>query len=306
MTSSAKTISALVPWYGSNRSLRLAVGKELRGCRFVAVSFAGGMCEVPEIAAASILVNDKHRHVINLARVLRRDVAAVMMRLNDHIFDPDTLAEAQRVCKRHEPDTCPGLFGGSEQIMEPSWPERVQWAAAYFYATWCARNGVAGTSTEFDANLCVRYDDGGGDPVTRYRSAIAALPRLSEAFARCGFTVGCGIELCDRIVRSRIKAGADSTSSAAIYCDSPFPIVGDSYKHTFKDKQHAQLAGVLNQAPPRTCRVVCRFYDHPWVRELYPETRWTWRYLQGGKTQANEKAPEVLLINGPSYAGDNA
>jgi hypothetical protein len=49
-----------------------------------------------------------------------------------------------------------------------------------------------------------------------------------------------------------------------------------------------------------TARVVCRFYDHPLVRELYPEQRWTWRHLAGGRKQTNGDAPEVLLLNGPS------
>jgi hypothetical protein len=41
---------------------------------------------------------------------------------------------------------------------------------------------------------------------------------------------------------------------------------------------------------------VCRFYDVPLVRELYPADRWEWRHLEGRK-QTNEAAPEVLLVN---------
>lgn len=26
-----------------------------------------------------------------------------------------------------------------------------------------------------------------------------------------------------------------------------------------------------------------RFYDHPLVRELYPESNWSWRFLRGEK-----------------------
>jgi len=61
---------------------------------------------------------------------------------------------------------------------------------------------------------------------------------------------------------------------------------------------HRRLADKL--ATFTTARVVCRFYDHPLVRELYPEQRWTWRHLAGGRKQTNGDAPEVLLLNGPS------
>jgi hypothetical protein len=58
------------------------------------------------------------------------------------------------------------------------------------------------------------------------------------------------------------------------------------------------LAGVL--ASFERARVVCRFYDHPLIRELYPrELGWVWRRFTGRK-QSNAQAPEVLILNGPS------
>lgn len=35
--------------------------------------------------------------------------------------------------------------------------------------------------------------------------------------------------------------------------------------------------------------------DHPLVRELYPESAWTWNRFDGRK-QTNDAAPEVLLV----------
>lgn len=104
-------INTLVPWYGSNRKLRRAVGRELDGWNFVAVPFAGGMCELPEFRASSILANDKHRHLINLARVVRNHRRELIDRLDAQIFDPDTLAAAQLVCLAHESTASAGLFG---------------------------------------------------------------------------------------------------------------------------------------------------------------------------------------------------
>lgn len=44
-------------------------------------------------------------------------------------------------------------------------------------------------------------------------------------------------------------------------------------------------------------RVVCRFYEHPMVRELYPEPRWVYHAVEGGKKQSNGAAPELLITN---------
>jgi site-specific DNA-adenine methylase len=95
----------------------------------------------------------------------------------------------------------------------------------------------------------------------------------------------------------------------AIYCDPPFPGPGDEYRHKFTIEQHRQLAMALRSFSKT--RVVCRFYDHPLIREIYaPGSHtdtghgWNWRYLKG-RTQANDVAPEVLIINGPSLVEAN-
>ena len=41
-----KPITALAPWFGSNRTLAENVGRALAGCEWVGVPFAGGMCEL--------------------------------------------------------------------------------------------------------------------------------------------------------------------------------------------------------------------------------------------------------------------
>jgi len=64
-----KPITALAPWFGSNRTLAENVGTALAGCQWVGVPFAGGMCELLQIKARSLLVSDLHRHVLNLAAV---------------------------------------------------------------------------------------------------------------------------------------------------------------------------------------------------------------------------------------------
>ena len=61
----------------------------------VGIPFAGSMSEVPHIKARTILVSDKHRHVINLARVTRDDAlrAQLIRGLRRQLFHPDELAD---------------------------------------------------------------------------------------------------------------------------------------------------------------------------------------------------------------------
>ena len=93
---------------------------------------------------------------------------------------------------------------------------------------------------------------------------------------------------------------ANDHDGNGLYLDPPFPGPGDKYKHQFSESQHRRLAAKL--AEFKNARIVCRFYDHPLIRELYPESRWTWRRLKGRDQANNAEKAEVLIINGESYA----
>ena len=278
------TTTALAPWFGSNRMLAPIVGKELRGCKWVGVPFAGGMSELAHIKASTIVVGDLHRHVINLALVLacKGQPERLMMKLGALPFHPDTLAYAQKACLEMER----GGWNFGELDGRPA----EQWALNYFICCWMGRSAKAGTEDEFKGNLPVRWSATGGDSNTRYRSAIESLEAWCAIVRRCNFVVQDVFEFLDN-VKDLVGHG--------LYLDPPFPGPGDAYKHKFTEDQHRQLAAKL--ATFRNCRIVCRFYDHPLVRELYPEPNWTWVMLKGRK-QSNDAAPEVLLINGESYA----
>jgi DNA adenine methylase len=268
-------ITTLLPWYGSNRSLAHAVGRQLAGVPHVTVPFAGGMSELAHIPARTIVASDAHRHVINLANVLadERMGPVLIRRLRRLAFHEDTLREAQGACRAIE-------AGGN--ALSP-----IDWAEDYFVCAWMTRSGAAGTGGEFRGALSVRHGAGGGDSATRFRSAVEALRDWRRVLRRCTF-----------VVRDCFAALADvrDEPECAVYCDSPFPDAGDKYQFRFTDAQHRELAARL--AAFRLCRVVARFYRHPLVEELYPAPHWRWLDLTGGKTQANKAAPEVLLVNG--------
>lgn len=252
------------------------VGKELRGCSWVGIPFAGGMSELPHIKASSIVVSDLHRHVINLARVIQnhRDVLAEQLALEP--FHPDTLAHAQEICRN--------------RLHDQNAPPDIVAARAYFICCWMGRSAKAGTDDEFSGKLPVRWSASGGDSNTRFRSAVASLHGWGEIMQRCNFVVQDAFDFL---------ANVKDIAGNGLYCDPPFPGPGDAYSYRLDNAGQRKLASKL--AEFKQCRIVCRFYDHPLVRELYPGPHWTWNRLTGRK-QSNDAAPEVLILNGPSRA----
>jgi len=278
------TIRALAPWFGSNRLLSSHVAEELVGCRWVGVPFGGGMSELNDIPASTIVVSDLHRNVINLANVLKDPYMGprLIRQLKREAFHPLTLAESQEWCKR--------------RTDRPALDNRDIEAARYFFiCCWMGRSHKSGTVDEFNGGISTRWNSNGGDSNLRYRSAVRSLNGWRRVFQRCSFVCMDAFEFMDRCI---------DDSNTGVYCDPPFPGPGDKYRHSFSDADHQRLA--LRLAEFDSARVVCRFYDVPMIRELYPERLgWIWRRLTGRK-QTNEDAPEVLILNGPSFISSSA
>lgn len=268
---SSPKITALAPWYGSNRMLAPIVGERLKGCRWVGVPFAGGMSELRCIDAPTLLVNDKHKQIINLAMVVSDDYLRTEMarRLSMTAFHPEILAAAQEFCDYRSPDSMPDQFA----------------AEAYFVCCWMGRSGLAGTDDEFKGGLPVRWTASGGDSNVRYRSAIKSLVAWSRIMRRCNFTV---LDFRDFLGKCK------DHPQHGIYCDAPFPDAGDSYRHKFTEKDHRVLRDAL--ALYDETLVLIRYHDHPLIRELYPQSRWNWEHLDG-RNSANNSTPEVLISN---------
>lgn len=268
-------ITSLSPWFGSNRTLVPHVGELLRGCRWVGVPFAGSMTELIYIDAPTLVVSDLHRHVINLARVASDSVLNRMLRtlLRTTVYHPYTLAHHQKRAKEWS------------EYWERSGQDHgvVEAAHSYFVASWMGRSGKAGTDNEYTGKLPIRWTATGGDSCTRFRSAASSLKAWINVLRRANFVVQDVFEFLGNVKDCR---------GHGLYCDPPFPEVGN-YTHKFTEDQHRRLADRLG----RFCdtRVVCRFYDHPLIRELYPESLWAWNHFEGRK-QSNASAHEVLLV----------
>ncbi len=272
-------IGAIAPWFGSARLLAPAVGQLLEGAEWVGIPFAGSMSEVPYIRARTIVVNDLHKGVITLARIVSDNTLGPKLyrRLRRHALHPDDLAESQNICRKME-----ALAACCDALDEET---ILRWAENMFVASWLARSGSAGTKSEFDAKLSLRWASGGGDSAVRFQNAIRSLNAWRRSLRRATFSSIDVFEFLDK---------CKDLPRHAIYCDQPFPGgPGDKYKYHFTLEQTKRLSKALLRFSQ--ARVVSRFYDHPIVRELYPETEWTWHHLSGRK-QTNEAAPEVLLV----------
>ncbi len=114
-----------------------------------------------------------------------------------------------------------------------------------------------------------------------------------------------GIELCEKI---------EDAEGVCIYADPPYLEKWAAYQHDLEDgfmsgrKDHERLAAALCRF--KKTRIVVSYYDHPALASLFP--KWTIRKVyrtkamvsQGRRDGPNDVvAPEVLIINGPSFAG---
>lgn len=273
-------INALAQWFGGNRMLAESVGKALGRLRWCGVPFVGGCSELPHINTAAGVANDLHRHIINLARVVRDDVLVELLvqRLDGLLFHPDELAAAQRRCRERERLDADGC------------PPDVEWATDYFAACWMGRGGHAGKRGEFDQALSLRWTSSGGDSAVRFRSVIESLRDWHRALRNWSFTCLDGFEFIAKV---------RDADGHGLYVDAPWPDAGDEYRHGCTREQHTRLAEVL--ARFEKARVVVRFGDHPLIRELYPQLRWSW-LPQRSRNQRNGALAEVLIANGRAPA----
>ena len=273
-------VSALAGWFGAGRTIAENVGAALAGCSWVGIPFAGSMSEVPYIGARTILCNDKHRHVINLARVIQSDRLRpqLIRSASEILFHPDELAEAQEFCKGHEPGDEPDLAC----------------AVNYFVCCWIGRRAKAGLIDEFNGRPSVRWKSDGGNSSVRYWSALRSLAAWRKPLAKCTFETMDALDFLDR---------CEDIAGCGIYIDSPFPGAGRRYRHNAGQTDaeertwHERLRDSLERF--KKTRIVARFYEHPLIRELYGMrpgySEWEWLTFTGRK-QTNDEAQELLLV----------
>lgn len=279
-------ITALAPWFGGKRNLAPEIVAEFGDHRKYDEPFCGSCALLfAKDPCGCETVNDLHGDLINLARVLKIEALAVELygRVSRFVMHEDLFHEAAIRWRERGRLTAP---------VDPD----IDRAEDFMICSWFGRNGVAGTSS-YNQGFCVRYTANGGHAATRWRSAVDSIPAWHDRLRNVTILNRDGFELLTRL---------DDDPRAVIYCDPPYVVKGAKYIHDFASDDHARLADLLRRF--KRARVLVSYYRHPLVTELY--RGWTFRDLKATKALVSQgmrdkggsvEAPEVLLINGPSY-----
>lgn len=279
-------ISALAPWFGGKRTLAPRIAKELGEHKAYWEPFAGGVSVIFAKPVSTFeTINDLYGEVINLARVIADEDMAVEVygRMSRVLMHEQLFTEsAERLIAR-------GVTPATDS------PD-VDRASDYMICCWFGRNGVSGTSN-YNQGFCVRYTKNGGHAAKRFQSVIESIPSWHERLRNVTILNRDGIELCERI---------EDAAGVVIYADPPYLVKGAKYIHDFDWLAHRRLSKSLSRF--KKTRVVVSYYEHPDLAAMYPG--WTKVHCPTTKALVNQGrrdgrgatiAPEVLLINGPSY-----
>lgn len=278
------TVKALAPWFGGKRTLAPRIAEELGEHRAYWEPFCGSMAPLLAKPPATMeTVNDLHGDLINLARVIRdpKDGPELYRRLRRTWMDEALYDEAAAIVR--------GADWGTDE-------RSVDRAFYYFVWSWLGRNGMAGIeASKIGKAFAVRYTFNGGHSATRFRGAIESIPAWRQRLRNVTILRRDGFDLIGRI---------EDAAGTAIYCDPPYLQKGARYAHDFDTEDHAKLAELLHRF--KHARVVVSYYDHQRLTQLYPgwtKVRCDMAKALGHQAKRGEndaRAPEVLLINGPS------
>ena len=283
-------ISAIVPWFGSKRTLAPTIVEELGPHRAYFDPFCGSLAVVmakPESAHET--VNDLHGDLVNLAWVLQDEETC------QALYE----AAARTLC--HEELFKQAARAIAEPFCPSSLKEEIGRAYHFLVISWMGRNGVGGTRCN-QQTFGKRYTPGGGHGGQRWANVVESMPAWHQRLRRVTILRTDGLELIGKI---------EDAPGVAIYADPPYlkstlSRGGGAYEHDFSAEDHRRLADALRRF--RRARVVVSYYDAPELAELYPA--WTVRkcyrqknlHVQNRRAEGKCEAPEVLLLNGPSFS----
>jgi len=283
-------ISAIVPWFGSKRTLAPTIVEELGRHRAYFEPFCGSLAVIfakPETAHET--VNDLHGDLINLAWVLQDEKTARVL------YE----AASRTLC--HE-TLCEEAAAALKRPFDPrGWAADTARAYHFLVASWMSRNGVGGTRRN-QLRFGKRYTPGGGHGGQRWANVVESMPDWHWRLRPVTILRGDGFDLLERI---------EDVAGVAIYADPPYLPSSlsrgrSAYEHNFTAEDHRRLAVLLGRF--HHARVVVSYYDAPELAELYPA--WTVRkcyrqknlHVQNRRAEGKCEAPEVLLLNGPSFS----
>lgn len=295
------TITAIAPWFGGKRTLAADIVCELSDHSAYWEPFCGSMAVLfAKEPSGHETVNDLHGDLINLAMVVRNECCGDQLysRLVRTLYNDTQFKQSQQIFRNGGPPELPpsGVHLG---------PEHVDRAYHYFVVSWMGRNGVSG-SARINYQMAVRWTPGGGGGGKRFSAAVDSMPWWHQRLRNVCILRRDAFELLEKI---------EDCPGVAIYVDPPYfkatrgKSGGSRYLHDFTDADHDRLAASL--ARFEKARVVVSYYEDLRLENLYDG--WTFRrmhcyknlHVQNRRGSKKSLAPEILLLNGPSFAGDD-
>lgn len=290
MTSEMK-IKAIAPWLGSKRTMAVDIIEELGTHRaYFGLCFGSLSVELRKPVSGQETVCELHDDVTNLAMVLASDQCPLLYdKLSSTLMAEPLFEACTSVCRSSfSPPNSPAMVAA----------KHVDRAWAYFVWSWQGRNGTSGTRRK-SAGMAVRYTPGGGAGGLRFANAVDSIPSWHQRLRQMVILHRDIFEVIPKI---------EDVEGVAIYADPPYIIEGKQYVHPFSAEDHNRLSSDLSRF--KKARIVLSYYDHPLLEKLYPSPQWICRKMTRNKHlhQQNRRgqtgsrdAPEVLIINGPSY-----
>ena len=273
-----RTQKRALSWFGADTMVCEQYAALLADCKHVVVPFCGGLSVVAHLVetAGEVVCNDMHSLAMNfyacLADPLRRN--ELLYKLNNVPFHAKLLAQCQ--------DSCAGA-DLSDRV-------DIEFAFRYFITAWMGRSGKAGTKSEFNGGLAMRWDAGGGSSPLRFQTAVRSIHEVwGPICERCSF-------VC--MDWSEILAKVKDDAKSGVYLDPPWVGAGGDYRHSFTEQDHRDLADGLCRFDKT--KVVLRYDDHPLVRKLYGgrSDAWVWRIKTLiSRDQANNGVGELCITN---------
>lgn len=271
-----KTQSRALPWFGADTAVAAQYATLLADRRHITVPFCGGLSVVAYLVetAGEIICNDLHELAMNFYCVLTdhsaRESLCDVLRVTP--FHASLLADCQDWCKE--------WTGCKDQHPD------IDAAFRYFATCWMGRSGKAGTDSEFNGSLAMRWDAGGGSSPLRFQTAVRSLQEVwGPICERCSF-------VC--LDWSDVLAKVKDSAACGVYLDPPWVGAGDDYKHKFEPRDHFHLCSVLSEF--KMSKVVLRYGDDPLIRRLYALPHWHTREITS-RDQANGGVQELCIAN---------
>ncbi len=271
-------VTAIVPYYGSKRQLAPLIVERLGKHTAFVDPFCGSLAVLLAKPACRMeIVNDLNGALVNLARVVACDEQSHLLfeKLSRTLFCSSLYREVSEQLSR---------WTTEQAALTP-----VRWAWHYFVVSWMGRNGFVGTTRENDSGFCKRHTSNGGDPATRFRHAVEALPAWWQRLRNVTILSEDAFGLIER---------TEDREGTVLYADPPYFQKTATYKHDFSPEDHGALAEQLRRF--KKTRVLLSYYRVPELDSLYLKHGWVLEELDVQKNLAGgAKAPEVLLSNKP-------